>query len=221
MINTLFFDLDGTLLDTAPDLANALNTLLTEQQHPILPFEQIRPVVSHGGKGLLKLGFNMDESHPRYESLRERLLAIYAATIADQTTLFDGMSEVLDFVETANMTWGIITNKPAWLTEPLLKKINLFDRSACVISGDSLKQSKPHPAPIFHAMKLCHREVHECVYIGDAERDIQAGQSAGMMTVAASYGYIPSDENVYAWNADMIIDKPVDILDWLKSNTTS
>ena len=217
MINTLLFDLDGTLLDTAPDLAHALNTLLTEQQQQTLPYEKIRPVVSYGGKGLIKLGFDLDERSPRYASLRARLLEIYESAMVVQTALFDGMEEVLQHLESRNMKWGIITNKPAWLTEPLLKQIDLYDRSACVVSGDTLAESKPHPAPLLHATQLCQRRVDECVYIGDAERDIQAGQRAGMMTVAARYGYIPTDEDIMTWKADLIIDKPTDILDWLKN----
>lgn len=218
MINTLLFDLDGTLLDTAPDLAHALNTLLTEQQQPTLPFEKIRPVVSYGGKGLIKLGFGLDEKSPRYGALRARLLAIYESAIAAQTTLFDGMEEVLQCLESRNMRWGIITNKPSWLTEPLLKQIDLYERSACIVSGDTLAESKPHPAPLLHASKLCQRRVDECIYIGDAERDIQAGQRAGMKTMVASYGYIPANEDILTWKADWVIDRPTDILDWLENH---
>jgi len=216
MIRTILFDLDGTLLDTAPDLANALNLLLTEQGHEALPYEKIRPVVSHGGRALIELGFNIDIDHPQFEALRTRLLDIYKANIANDTTLFPGMERVLDHIESNNMLWGIVTNKPSWLTDPLLKTLGLFQRSACVVSGDTTSNRKPHPEPMLYACKQSNSNVEECLYIGDAERDIQAGKQAGMLTMAALYGYIQEHDDVSLWGADAIIDHPEDILRWLK-----
>jgi phosphoglycolate phosphatase len=215
MIRTILFDLDGTLLDTAPDLAYALNQLLIEQSHDPLPYEKIRPVVSHGGRALIKLGFDITEADEQYASLRQRLLDIYRENIARHTTLFPGMQHVLEHIESHGMLWGVVTNKPAWLTEPLLKALNLMDRSACVVSGDTTNNSKPHPEPMLHACQLSNSTVAECLYVGDAQRDIEAGKEAGMQTLAALYGYIEADDDINRWGADAIIDKPEDIISWL------
>ncbi len=145
MIRTILFDLDGTLLDTAPDLANALNVLMREQGNEPLPYEKIRPVVSHGGRALIELGFNISIEHPQFEPLKARLLDIYQANIANHTVLFPGMDRVLDHIESSNMLWGIVTNKPSWLTDPLLKALGLFQRSACVVSGDTTNQPQTTP----------------------------------------------------------------------------
>jgi len=168
MIRTILFDLDGTLLDTAPDLAYALNQLLIEQSLDALPYEKIRPVVSHGGRALIELGSNISEADEQYASLRQRLLDIYRENIARHTTLFPGMQQVLEHIESHGMLWGVVTNKPAWLTEPLLKALKLMDRSACVVSGDTTNNSKPHPEPMLHACQLSNSTVTECLYVGDA-----------------------------------------------------
>ena len=216
MIRTILFDLDGTLLDTAPDLAFALNTLLNEQGMPALAFEKIRPVVSHGGRALIDLGFGVKPEDEQYGTLRERLLEIYKANIARYTRLFPGMEQVLEHIETNNLRWGIVTNKPSWLTDPLLIALGLFERSACVVSGDTTQYSKPHPEPMLHACRLSNSSTDECLYIGDAARDIEAGKKAGMHTLAALYGYIEEDDDIYQWGADAVIDKPEDILAWLQ-----
>jgi len=217
MIRTILFDLDGTLLDTAPDLANALNLLLVEQNQPPLPYEKIRPVVSHGGRALIELGFNINIDHPKFEALKSRLLDIYKANIAIDTALFPGMERVLEYIEANNLLWGIVTNKPSWLTDPLLLALGLSQRSACVVSGDTTVNRKPHPDPMLYACKQSNSQVQECLYIGDAERDIQAGKQAGMLTMAASYGYIQEHDNLSDWGADVIIDQPEDILHWLNN----
>ncbi len=215
MIRTILFDLDGTLLDTAPDLAYALNQLRIEQSLAALPYEKIRPVVSHGGRALIELGFNISEADEQFESLRQRLLDIYKDNIAINTTLFPGMQDVLEHIESHQMLWGVVTNKPSWLTEPLLKALNLMARSACVVSGDTLSKRKPHPEPMLYACQLSNSKVAECLYVGDAQRDIEAGKQAGMHTLAALYGYIGEDDDVRQWGADAIIDKPEDIISWL------
>jgi len=216
MIRTILFDLDGTLLDTAPDLAFALNTLLNEQGMPSLAFEKIRPVVSHGGRALIDLGFGIQPEDERYESLRQRLLEIYKDNIARDTRLFPGMEAVLEHIESSQMRWGIVTNKPSWLTDPLLIALGLFERSVCVVSGDTTQYSKPHPEPMLHACRLSNSSIDECLYVGDAERDIEAGKKAGMRTLAALYGYIQEEDDIYQWGADAVIDKPEDILTWLQ-----
>jgi phosphoglycolate phosphatase len=215
---TILFDLDGTLLDTAPDLADALNTVLAENQRSPLPFEDIRPVVSHGGVALIKLGFNMDSSDPAFAPLRQRLLDVYRENISRRTQPFPGISKLLDSIEQRGLNWGIVTNKPGWLTEPLLKDLGLFDRAACVVSGDTLEQRKPHPAPMLHASELANSRPEHCVYIGDAQRDIEAGNNAGMQTLVALFGYIQKDDDPYSWNASSLIEQPGDLLVWLDNN---
>lgn len=213
-INTILFDLDGTLLDTAPDLAFALNQVLIEQQQKPLPFEQIRPWVSHGGKTMIKNGFADYEID--IDLVHKQFLAIYSSHIADKSAFFPDMEMVLSNLETKGLKWGIVTNKPARLTEPLLQKLNLTDRSACTVSGDTLSQNKPHPAPLLHACKLLNTVPENCVYVGDAKRDIEAGQRAGMQTLVAAYGYLGTEDEPNQWGADGILQKPIDLISWLK-----
>jgi phosphoglycolate phosphatase len=217
-IRTILFDLDGTLLDTAPDLAEALNTVLTENRHDPLAFESIRPVVSHGGAALIQLGFGLEQSDPAFEPLRQRLLEIYRDNLSRLTTAFPGIGELLETIEQRDINWGIVTNKPAWLTEPLLKDLNLFDRAICVISGDTLDERKPHPAPMLHACQLAGCTPQQCVYIGDARRDIEAGNNAGMHTLVALFGYIQEDDIPGTWEADGMISTPLELLAWLDNN---
>ncbi len=215
MIRTVLFDLDGTLADTAPDLAFALNELLTEQNKPTLPIDQIRSVVSHGGKAIIELGFGNASDVSEFEVLRKRFLHIYQENLTNQTTLFPGMDELLTRIETNNLSWGIVTNKPAWLTSPLMKQLNLTNRAASIISGDTLPQRKPHPAPMLLACKETGSKAAECLYVGDAERDILAGNNAGMKTLVALYGYIGANDTPDSWNADGSINHPLEVLDWL------
>ena len=215
VIRTVLFDLDGTLADTAPDLAWALNQVLQEQGREPLPYEQIRPVVSHGGIALIKLGFAIDPQAPEFQPLRERLLTIYRANIARETRLFDGMPELLKALEARGINWGVVTNKPAWLTEPLLAALDLTPRCATTISGDTLPQRKPHPAPMLLACEQAGSQAAQCLYLGDAERDVQAGRAAGMTTLVAGFGYLGTEDHPEGWGADGIIDHPLQLLDHL------
>ena len=218
---TILFDLDGTLLDTAPDLAAALNVVLQENRREPLPYERIRPVVSHGGMALIKLGFRIDSSDPAFSKLRQRLLDVYRENISRHTRPFPGISELLEAIEQRGLNWGIVTNKPAWLTEPLLKDLGLFDRAACVVSGDTLDERKPHPAPMLHASELANSPPQQCVYIGDAERDIEAGNNAGMQTLVALFGYLQEGDDPRNWNASSMIEQPHDLLAWLDKGPDS
>ncbi len=215
MIRTVLFDLDGTLADTAPDLARALNELLAEEGRAALPYERIRPVVSHGSPGLLKLGFGLSAKDKDYARLRERLLALYAEDICRETRLFDGMTDVLAGLAARGMNWGIVTNKPAFLTEPLVQALKLAHPPVCVISGDSTANRKPHPEPMLLACQKAGRTAPECLYVGDAERDIEAGREAGMPTLVALFGYIDAHESPGNWGADGMIGKPSAILNWV------
>ena len=214
-IRTVLFDLDGTLLDTAPDLAQALNTVLIENNRPPLPYETIRPVVSHGGIALIKLGFELEQSDPSFEPLRQRLLETYRENISRLTRPFPGITDVLDVLGERGISWGIVTNKPGWLTDPLLKDLGLYDRATAIVSGDTLDARKPHPAPMLHACELAGSEPGQCVYIGDAERDIEAGINAGMHTLVALFGYFQEHDDPQNWKADDMIESPMDLLAWL------
>ena len=209
-IKTVLFDLDGTLADTAPDLAGALNHVLKAHNYEPLPYETIRPHVSHGGVALTTLGFG--EHHPEFDSLYKELLAHYENNIANETTLFEGMSDLLSNLEANNLNWGVVTNKPTWLTAPLMQALNLTTRAATIVSGDTLEQRKPHPAPILYACNQAGSEAAECIYVGDAERDIAAGNAAGMPSVVALFGYIAESDKPGEWNAHASINHPKEIL---------
>lgn len=214
-IRTVLFDLDGTLLDTAPDLAYALNETLKLAGRPPLPFETIRPVVSHGGLALIRLGFGLEPEDPEFQTHRGRLLSLYRNHLARETRPFPGMYELLDALEQRGLNWGVVTNKPAWLTDPLLQALELFERAACVISGDTLTERKPHPAPMLLACKCTGSSPEECLYVGDAKRDIEAGRNAGMATLVALFGYIGAEDDPHTWSADGLVETPGEILSWL------
>jgi len=214
-IRTVLFDLDGTLLDTAPDLAQALNAVRIENNRPPLPYEAIRPVVSHGGIALIELGFELEQSDPAFDPLRQRLLEIYRENISRLTRPFPGITELLENLEKRGLGWGVVTNKPGWLTDPLLKDLDLYDRAVAVVSGDTLDERKPHPAPMLHACELANSEPGQCVYIGDAQRDIEAGINAGMHTLVALFGYLQEQDDPRNWQADDMIETPMGLLEWL------
>jgi len=219
-IRTVLFDLDGTLLDTAPDLAFALNETLREFGREPLPYEAIRPVVSHGGAALLRLGFGLGPDDDGYHPRRRHLLDTYRANIARATRPFGGMADVLDTLERQGLNWGVVTNKPAWLTEPLLRELGLFERAAVVVSGDTLDERKPHPAPMLLACGRAGSQAHECLYVGDARRDIEAGRNAGMATLVALFGYIGEEDDPHEWGADALVETPEGIVAWLHGDKT-
>jgi phosphoglycolate phosphatase len=214
-IRTVLFDLDGTLLDTAPDLAAALNAVLAENRREPLPYAAIRPVVSHGGIALIELGFGLRPSDPGFEPLRQRLLDIYRENLSRHTRPFPGIPELLEQLEQRGLNWGVVTNKPAWLTEPLLQDLQLYQRAVCVISGDTLDERKPHPAPMLYACRQAGSEPEQCVYVGDAQRDVEAGKRARMHTLVALFGYFMDADKPHEWQADGVIEQPGDVLDWL------
>ncbi len=214
-VRTVLFDLDGTLADTAPDLADALNIVLDEQGRHTLSYDVIRPIVSHGAAALIYLGFELEDGDDGFDEIRNRLLDVYRENIARKTRLFPGMDEVLNTLEARGMAWGIVTNKPSWLTEPLLRELNLDSRAACIVSGDTTSRKKPDPMPMHFACSLVGCEAHECIYVGDAQRDIEAGKRAGMPTLAALFGYIGDHDHPADWGADAMINSPQEILSWL------
>lgn len=213
--NVVLFDLDGTLVDTAPDLGFALNTLLEQEGHQPLDHVRIRPVASHGSAGLLKLGFGIEKEDPIYPALQQRFLSLYAENIARESALFIGMQQVLDGLSAQGIHWGVVTNKPSFLTIPLMNALQLTETAACIVSADTTPFSKPHPAPMLHACELLDAKPVDCIYIGDAERDIQAAHNAHMRSVVALYGYISETDNPEAWQADCMINHPYEILQWI------
>lgn len=217
-ITAVLFDLDGTLIDTAPDMAAALNRLLLQENRPTLPFERVRSEVSKGSLALVKLGFGKEPTETRLRELQQAFLAMYAQALCVESRLFDGLDTLLQELEAGKIPWGIVTNKPAWLTEPLLQQLNLFHRCACVVSGDTLPRRKPYPDPLLLACKLMQKPPEECVYIGDDERDVVAGNAAGMHTLIAGYGYLGGDETPINWGADGMIDDVECLRRWLRAN---
>jgi len=214
MIKAVLFDLDGTLLDTAQDFHESLNELRAEENLEPLSFETVRAQVSHGGHALVRLGFGKLEPEA-HEAMRMRLLNIYRQRLARHTRLFEGGDEMLDALENRGLIWGIVTNKPGWLTDPLLIEVNLSSRARAVVSGDTLPERKPHPMPLLHAAKTLGVEPRECVFVGDAERDAQAAQSAGMYSVIAGFGYIGDGDRADEWFQHGWLDTPLDLLAWL------
>ncbi len=207
----VFFDLDGTLADTAPDLVAAANLLRIARGLTPLPYELLRPTASAGARGLIQGAFGYDNNHPQFEELRDEFLSNYEKNICVHSKLFEGMNELLHALEKNQIAWGIVTNKVERFTHPLLKLMQLHERSGAIVGGDTTPHSKPHPAPILKAAEICQINPTECLYVGDDLRDIEAGRAAGMKTVAAAYGYCGCDEPVSAWGADYIIDHPSDL----------
>ncbi len=211
----VLFDLDGTLLDTAPDMTNALNMLLDEEGKQPLSYEYCRDYVSHGSIAMVTLGFGNQQNTDEFETRRQRFLALYEQNLCVDTKLFDGMDELLLLLEERKIHWGIVTNKPEFLTLPLLEQMKLHDRACSIVSGDTIAQRKPDPAPLYLAANQCGCLVTECIYVGDAERDIEAGNRASMQTLLASYGYIDADQKPIEWNANGVVEHPSEIIDWL------
>lgn len=210
----VLFDLDGTLLDTAPDMVGALNVLRRESGLAPVPFESARDVVSHGAARLVALGFpHADPAHT--PDLIRRYLEVYRGALSVRTRLFQGMDAVLAALELRGLKAGIVTNKPAWLTGPLLEELRLTGAFACVVSGDTVSERKPHPQPMLHAARLAGVAAADCLYVGDARRDVEAAHAAGMQALVAVYGYIQPDENWRDWGGDGHIDRPGDLLEWL------
>jgi len=215
-IRTVLLDLDGTLADTAPDMVGALNQVLAEEnQQPVL-LTKYRNHVSHGTAHLITLAFGEHQLEKDYKRRIKRFLEIYQSRLCKETTLFPGMSELLETIENTDKNWGVVTNKPGWLTDPLMELMGLHERSACTISGDTVKERKPHPLPMLTAANLASSQPEQCIYLGDAERDIQAGNAAGMQTLIANWGYIDADQMPNTWGAHGSIDTPMETLRWLE-----
>lgn len=216
-LKAVLFDLDGTLLDTAPDFITSLNLLLVEEGKPALPHPIIRNTVSNGASALVQLGFpGIHPADKAFEQLRERLLVIYSAHLADASSPFEGITELLGFAAHQGLDWGIVTNKPFIYTEPLLRQMKFPFPPACVVCPDHVTHRKPHPEPMFLACKQIGCAVSEAIYLGDHRRDIEAAHNASMLTIACAYGYIEPGEDVHHWQANHVIDSPHQAMDILR-----
>ncbi len=214
-LEAVLFDLDGTLLDTAEDLAGALNVMLECRNKPTLPMNLLRTYVSRGAMALVCVGFGCKPHSPESQPLWQELLDQYENNLVVHTRYFDGIERLLNYIEGKNLPWGIVTNKPGFLTLPLLTELGIVSRTNCIVSGDTLPQKKPSPLPLFHACQLLNRKPENCIYIGDDRRDIEAGNSAGMLTLAATYGYILSGDDPGEWGADGLIAHPNEAHGWI------
>lgn len=215
MIKAVLFDFDGTIADTAPDLGRALNRQRMARNQPPLPIELIRTEASAGARGLLGLGFNLKPGDPEYPVMREEFLAFYAEQLCEDTCLFPGVARLLDQLDSQSIPWGIVTNKPARFTQPLMHLLELHQRSACIISGDDTPYSKPHPEPLLTACRQINMTADCCIYLGDDIRDVQASLAAGMKPIVALYGYLGNNEPPETWGASGLIDHPGDLLHYI------
>ena len=211
-IQAVLFDLDGTLIDSAPDLGAAADKLRTDRGLPSLPLDLYRPLAGAGARGMLKVAFDMESTHPEYEALREAFFCNYEAAMTVRTRAFEGVAELLDALQARGLRWGVVTNKMARFTDPLVAAMPLFATASVVISGDTTPHAKPHPEPLLEAARRLDLPPAHCLYVGDDERDIVAGKAAGMPTVAATYGYLGERVDVSAWAAQWKVDAPLDLL---------
>ena len=216
-IKAVLFDLDGTLLDTAGDLVGAVNTLLSRHNKPQLPVEDLRPWVSQGGLVLVSKAFNLHPDDDRARKLWREYLEAYKSRISETTSLFDGMAGILTLIEGSGRQWGIVTNKPKSLTSVLLDQLDFGFKPDCVVCGDTVSRSKPWPDPVIHACATLDVSPSQGVMVGDDERDILSGQSAGMLSLAASWGYIRPNDDPELWGADAVLDHPEQLRDWIST----
>ena len=212
MIKAVLFDFDGTIADTAPDLGRALNRQRAARNQPPLPIELIRTEASAGARGLLNLGFNLKPGDPEYQAMREEFLSFYTEQLCQDTRLFPGITELLEQLDNQAIPWGIVTNKPARFTQPLMHLLNLYHRAACIISGDDTPYSKPHPEPLLTACRQINTPPDCCIYLGDDIRDVQASLAAGVKPVVALYGYLGNSASPETWGAAELINHPGDLL---------
>lgn len=214
-IRAVLFDLDGTLIDSATDLARAADKMRTDRGLDPRPLADYRSMAGAGARGMLHVAFGIAPDHPEFPGLREEFFANYSACMFDHTAAFPGVPELLAALEAHGMPWGVVTNKAARFTDPLLGRLPLFARSAVAISGDTTPHAKPHPAPLQEAARRLDLAAGHCLYVGDDERDILAGRAAGMPTVAANYGYLGAATCVADWRADAQINSPLELLQLL------
>jgi phosphoglycolate phosphatase len=211
LCQAVLFDLDGTIADTAPDLVAAVNKMRHDRGLEMRPLEMLRPFASAGARGLLGGAFEIGPEHHDFPAMRDEFLANYEADLCIETTLFPGIDILLDQLDARGVRWGIVTNKVTRLSQPLVALLGLDVRAACLVCGDTTPHSKPHPAPLLHAAELLDVAPERIVYVGDDLRDVQAGFAAGMITVAAAYGYCGDDIPPRRWHANHVVESPVEL----------
>ena len=211
-VQAVLFDLDGTLIDSAPDLAGAANDMRLARGLPAMPYESFRPLVGSGARGMVGAAFGVGPDEPEFAPLRDEFLARYEQRMMQATTVFANIWPLLTALEAVAIPWGIVTNKAMRFTDPLVRALRLHRRAAVVVAGDSTPHAKPHPAPLIEAVRRIGVEPRHCAYVGDDLRDVQAGRSAGMTTVAVRWGYLGLGDLIEAWGADHIADSPADVL---------
>jgi phosphoglycolate phosphatase len=209
----VFFDLDGTLADTAPDLVAAANQLLIARNLPPMKYEVLRPRASAGARGLIAGAFGIDTEHPNFIPLRDEFFANYEKDLLVNSVLFEGVEDLLNKLDSASLPWGIVTNKHERFTNPLTELMGLRQRAISTVSGDTTPYAKPHPEPILHAARVANIDPSNSIYVGDDIRDIVAGKAAGMKTIAAAYGYCGCEEPPEAWGADYLVHHPRELLE--------
>jgi 2-phosphoglycolate phosphatase len=214
-IRAVLFDLDGTLIDSAPDLGDAADKMRTDRGLSSLPEDMYRPMAGAGARGMLKVAFGITPEDADYDVMREEFFVNYERAMTVRTYVFDGVHEVIESLRQRDMLWGVVTNKMARFTDPLTQAIPLFATATAIVSGDTTPHAKPHPEPMFEAARRLGISPDLCLYVGDDERDIVAGRAAGMRTVAASYGYLGEKSNIQSWGADLHIDSPLKLLQLL------
>ena len=217
-IRAVLFDLDGTLIDSAPDLGAAADKMRTDRGLPSLPLDRYRPMAGAGARGMLGEAFGIAPDHPEFLAMREEFFVNYESRMTELTSIFDGVPELVEQLLRRNLAWGVVTNKAARFTEPLTRMMPLFATAGAVVSGDTTPHPKPHPAPLLEAAARLGLQPGQCIYVGDDERDIVAGLAAGMGTVAATYGYLGAKANPMEWGAHAAIKYPSELLQLLKQD---
>ena len=215
-IDAVLFDLDGTLIDSAPDLGAAADKMRTDRGLAPLPLADYRPMAGAGARGMLGVAFGLKPEHGDYDALKEEFFANYEACMTERTYAFDGVSELIAQINGAGLKWGVVTNKAERFTLPLTRRMPLFVTAQTIVSGDTTPHAKPHPAPLLEAARQLGVAPERCLYVGDDERDIVAGRAAGMPTVAAAYGYLGAMADTSGWNADATIVSPSSLLNLLR-----
>ena len=215
MLEAVLFDLDGTLIDTAPDMAHTVNEMRRRRGLQPVPLEQVRPFVSHGARGMITSAFRITTEDPQFQAMREEFLRIYAENICIDSRLFPGMEELLRHLEERDVAWGVVTNKFERLARPLLEALELSDRAAIIVGGDTCPRPKPYPDPLLHAAGELSVAPARALYVGDDKRDVDAARAAGMPVVVAAYGYLGDGDPPLLWGADAVLESPRAVLDWM------